>query len=271
MRVPRTFSTPGAWRRWRPTWPTRPRLPQPPRPTLIRLAWLLGALVFMFGLGYAVAALFIFPAPILVGHRTVPRLVGMPIDEARSELTELGLQASDGGGERHDEVPAGHVVWQEPPPGTEVTEQSAVSLVVSAGPAAATVPDVTDLDARLAARIIRAAGLRVRVIDSVQAPKPMGVTVVTRPPAGTPVTPGSAIVITVSRGAATITVPSVLGFSLGDAQGALESAGLVLGTSSSRIEPAATPGTVVEQRPAPGTLAAPGTPVDLFFARGRTP
>lgn len=269
MRVPRAFSRPSGWRNWLPSWQGGAGLPRPPRPVLIRLAWLLGALVVLFGLGYAVAAVFIFPAPILAGHRTVPRLVGMSVEDARSELADLGLQAEEGGGERHDEMPQGHVVWQDPPPGTDVTEQSTVSLIVSTGPTAAIVPDVTDLDAGLAVRIIRAAGLRLTLIDSVQAPKPQGVVVVARPPAGTSVNPGTGIVLTVSRGAATVTVPSVLGFSLGDAQTALEAAGLVLGPYSTRVERGATPGTVVEQRPNAGTLAAPGTAVELFFARGR--
>ncbi|MGH7538615.1 MAG: PASTA domain-containing protein, partial [Gemmatimonadales bacterium] len=47
----------------------------------------------------------------------------------------------------------------------------------------------------------------------------------------------------------------------------VEEAGLVLGGVTRRRTPGATPGTIVAQRPAAGTLAAPGTIVDIIVAR----
>lgn len=277
MRLKPTFSR--LWRPKLPSWLKRPtiklppiKLPQIEAPRGVRLALLIPvALLAAFGIGYLVAALFIFPAPLLTGRRAVPRLIGLQQDEAREELTRLSLDVTTAGEEPSDVIPAGHVIWQDPPAAVVVPEHTPVSVVLSSGPAAAIVPDVTGLEARLARQILEAAGLRLRGIDSVQAPAPRGVTVLSRPRAGTALTPGSGVVLTVSRGEATLVVPDVLGLSLGDAGAAIEAAGLHLGSSWSRTEPGATPGTVVEQRPAAGTLAAPESPVDLIFARRPAP
>jgi beta-lactam-binding protein with PASTA domain len=52
-----------------------------------------------------------------------------------------------------------------------------------------------------------------------------------------------------------------------DARTRLEMEGLQLGTVTRRRTAEASPGTVIEQRPASGTLAASGTVVDIVVAR----
>jgi serine/threonine-protein kinase len=79
--------------------------------------------------------------------------------------------------------------------------------------------------------------------------------------------PGGKVVLVVSQGAATIGVPALLGLSTADARLRLEQDGLRLGTVERRRSHDATPGTVVAQRPAAGTLAAPGTVIDIVVAR----
>jgi len=62
-------------------------------------------------------------------------------------------------------------------------------------------------------------------------------------------------------------VPNMLGLSPADARTRLELEGLVLGTVTRRRTNEAAPGIVLEQRPAAGTLAPPGTVVDIVVAR----
>jgi beta-lactam-binding protein with PASTA domain len=52
-----------------------------------------------------------------------------------------------------------------------------------------------------------------------------------------------------------------------DARTRVEMEGLQLGTVTRRRTASANPGTVVEQSPGAGTLAAPGTVVDIVVAR----
>jgi hypothetical protein len=120
---------------------------------------------------------------------------------------------------------------------------------------------------QLAGRLIAAAGLTVGHIEAVQAAIPSGLAMMTRPPAATAVAPGTRVGLVVSRGAPTITVPDLMGLTPVDARVRLEQAGLELGGVTRRRMSGATPGTIIAQRPAAATLAAPGTLVDIIVAR----
>jgi len=217
--------------------------------------------------GYLTAYLVLFPAPILPGHQLVPRALGLTLAEAQAEIQRAKLQVTDGGAEPNPSAPAGIVIWQDPPPGMIAPEGMKVTLVSSAGPPKIPVPDVTNLDGQLAQSLIAAAGLISSQVESVQAAAPTGLAILTRPAAGTALPPGTSVTVVVSRGAPTIPVPDLLGMASADARTRLETEGLQLGTVTRRRTADASPGTVVGQRPAAGTLAAPGTVVDIVVAR----
>jgi serine/threonine-protein kinase len=217
--------------------------------------------------GYLTAYLVLFPAPLLAGHQAVPRVLGLTVAEAQTEIQTAKLQTADGGAEPHPAAPAGIVVWQDPPPGVIAPEGTKVTLVSSAGPPKIPVPDVGNLDAGLAQSLIAAAGLVVSQVESVQAASPSGLAMMTRPPAGTALAPGAGLTVVVSRGAPTIPIPDLLGMASADARTRLETEGLQLGTVTRRRTSDASPGTVVAQTPAAGTLASPGTVVDVVVAR----
>lgn len=266
MEIRRRFPPLREWKlpgvsRWRERWA---RLPETGRR---RGVVLVGALVGALLAGYLTAALLLFPAPILPRHQEVPRVLGLPAAEAKSRLAAAGLRVDRDSTEAHPSIPAGSVAWQDPPPGTRAIEGTHVTLVTSAGPARIPVPDVGGYDVRLARAFVQAAGLAVARVEAVPAPAPQGITVVTRPPAGSMLAPGAQVVLVVSEGAPTIAVPELLGMTTEDARLRLEQDGLQLGTVERRRTRDATPGTVVAQRPAAGTLAAPGTVVDIVLAR----
>ena len=217
--------------------------------------------------GYLTAYCFLFPAPFLPGHQAVPRVLGLSIVEAQAEIQKSKLQVTDGGAEPHPSAAQGIVIWQDPPPGVIAPEGTKVTLVSSAGPPRIPVPDVTKLDVSLAQSLVAAAGLVVSQVESVQADSLRGLTMMTRPPAGTALSPNAGITLVVSRGAPTIPIPDLLGMSSGDARTRLELEGLQLGTVTRRRTNEASPGIVIEQRPASGTLAAAGTVVDIVVAR----
>jgi serine/threonine-protein kinase len=216
--------------------------------------------------GYLTAYLLLFPAPLLAGHQEVPRVLGLTLAEAQAQVTKAELVVAEGGADPHS-APQGTVIWQDPPPGVIAPAGLKVTLVVSAGPPKIPVPDVAGLDATLAQKLVAAAGLMVSQVESVQAAAPPGLAVLTRPPAGTALAPGAGLALVVSRGAPTISVPDLLGMSAADARTRLELDGLQLGTLTRRRTADANPGTVVAQRPAAGTLASPGTVVDVVVAR----
>ncbi len=217
--------------------------------------------------GYLTAYFLVFPAPILHGHQVVPRVLGLTLQEASTQIRRAGLQVQDGGSEPHLTASRGTIIWQDPPPGVDAPAGLRVTLVASDGPSKIPVPDVAGLDASLARRLIAAAGLTVSQVESVQAAAPQGIAMLTRPSVATLLAPGAAVTVVVSRGAPTIPVPDLLGMSQADARTRLELDGLQLGTVTRRRMRDANPGTVVAQQPATGTLAAPGTVVDIVVAR----
>jgi len=217
--------------------------------------------------GYLTAYLVIFPAPMLSGHSAVPRVLGLTMTEAQAQLERGKMKAKDGGSEQHPMAQSGTVIWQDPPPGVIAPEGQLVTLVTSGGAPKIPVPDLSGYDGALAQRLLTAAGLTVSRVESLPGSTPPGITTLSRPPAGTLLAPGSGVILVVSQGAATIAVPDLLSMSLADARTRLELEGLQVGTVTRRRTADANPGTIVGQKPAAGTLAAPGTVVDLVVAR----
>lgn len=230
-----------------------------------------GCFAAAFLAGYALAALVFFPTPIFAANKAVPRVIGMTIEKAREALVQLELKPDEPEQVRHPTAAPGTVVWQDPPAGVVVPQGTSVQLSVSVGPQRVPVPDVAGYDAPVARLLVESAGLRVGGVDSTQTSSPRGVTVNTRPPAGTPLVPGGRVTLVVSVGAPTIAVPSLMGLTREEARVVLEQAGLTLGTYFHRTASAMRPETVIEQRPAAGTLSAPGTTVNVVLARSGLP
>ncbi len=222
----------------------------------------------VFGLaGYLFAALVLFPAPFLVHRQTVPNTIGLPEAEAWEAIRNQGLIQGDTELINHPSAATRTVVWQDPPPGVVVPEGTTVNLSRSQGPRQVPVPDVSNYTGDLARMLIESAGLTA-VIDSVQTPSARGVVVNTQPATGVTLLPGRVVRILVSLGAATVAVPDLAGLTLEEARDTLETIGLTMGNFIQRTS-REVPGTVVQQTPAAGTLAAPGTSVTGWIARER--
>jgi serine/threonine-protein kinase len=245
---------------WRGVWASLTRR-RPGRGLLAYVGTFLGAAA----VGYAIAALVFFPAPIFAASKSVPRVMGMTLEAAQAAIASAGLAADRAEDVRHPSAPPGTIVWQDPPPDVVVPQGSTVHLEVSQGPQRIPVPDVVGYDEAIAGNLMEAAGLTV-LVDSAQTAAAKGVVVNTRPPAGQALVPGTRVTLVVSVGAPTIPVPDVTGLTLEEARATLEQAGLTLGTYFRRTSDQK-PGTVIEQRPRPGTLGAPGVAVDVILAR----
>jgi eukaryotic-like serine/threonine-protein kinase len=93
---------------------------------------------------------------------TVPNVVGLPYDQAASELQRAGFVPS-----RIDEESdqaAGIVTRQTPSGGSEASRGSTVTVSVSKGPSTSAVPDVTTQDIAIAQTTLQAAGFRWRIV-----------------------------------------------------------------------------------------------------------
>jgi eukaryotic-like serine/threonine-protein kinase len=93
---------------------------------------------------------------------TVPSVVGLPYDQAASELQQAGFDVSRI--EEDSDQAAGIVTRQTPSGGSESSRGSTVTVYVSKGPSTSAVPDVTTQDVAIAQTTLEAAGFRWRVV-----------------------------------------------------------------------------------------------------------
>lgn len=164
-----------------------------------RFLWLLLGIAVTAAGGYLVAALVLFPAPLLPNERGVPRVLGMSEREAARALAGAGLTL-ESGREPHPDAREGVVVWQDPPPGVVVPRGRLVTLTISAGVPRVAVPDVRGFDVELAQRLLAAAGLRLESVDSVDAKSLIaGVALGTTPAAGDSLPLGRGVIVHLSK------------------------------------------------------------------------
>ncbi|MCF1596503.1 Stk1 family PASTA domain-containing Ser/Thr kinase [Streptomyces muensis] len=163
-----------------------------------------------------------------LGPKTVkvPDLQGYPLDKARSELKEIGLEPGVVNREFNDDVTRGSVIASVPGTGTKVRSGSAVELTVSKG-SPVDVPDVTGDSPADARAELEEAGLKVKIAPTrVNSEFDAGQVAQQTPAAGgKPAAEGDTVTLTLSKGPEMIEVPDVVGDSVDDAKAALEGAG----------------------------------------------
>lgn len=160
----------------------------------------IGLVALVALLGYAISGYWISPGTVFASEHAVPRVLELPVAEARERLTELGFRVRVEGERSNPAIPRGAVVWQDPPPETVVPPNSTVQLVLSGGPAPVTVPDVVGLSLPFARAIIEAAGLRLGRVDRVTSGQEPDVVLSVRPPPGNGRPPGAKVELLVSAG-----------------------------------------------------------------------
>lgn len=206
-----------------------------------------------------------YPAPLLTRDHPVARVLGLPVAEAEKELAEAGLKPRVSAEAADPVIPADHVTWQDPPPGTVLPRGAIVHLTRSTGPAPVAVPDVTGFEVELARQVIEAAGLRIGEVDAVPNVAEAGVVVSTRPATGATRAPGSSVGLIVSRGPADIRVPDVVGLDQAEARRRLETVGLRVGKITNRSGRGRA-GLVLQQRPSAGVFSPHESRVDLVIS-----
>ncbi|WP_067931502.1 Stk1 family PASTA domain-containing Ser/Thr kinase [Alicyclobacillus kakegawensis] len=219
-----------------------------------------------------VAAYFIVMRLLEVPNVKLPNVVGKPEAEAIQMLEQAGFQR----GQIHEQKqtssksPKGTVVEQNPAGDTEVKQDRAVTLYISAGAPKVNMPDLSGVTVDQALQQLVNLGfsrshLKTKQVASDEVPA--GEVVSTNPPANHLVSTDHQVVLAVSRGQTETTVPSVIGKSLDEASKMLVDARLVVGQIIPQPQPGVADGTVVNTAPnRPGDTVKPGTAIDLYIA-----
>ena len=204
----------------------------------------------------------------------VPNVVGMTEDDAKETLNDEGLGFKVVSREESKEYEKGRVSEQKTEAGEEVAKNTTIEVVVSSGLVgdSITVPDVSGMTEDEAQSALENAGFRnisseFTYHDSV----PSGQVIGTTPEANAEATEDTEIVMQVSKGAERKTVPNVVGQKDADAQNAIKSAGLSVGTVTYEYSDSVAQGIGIAQSVDGGEKVGAGTTVDLVISNGPEP
>ena len=161
---------------------------------------------------------------------SVPNVVADTVSQATSALAGAALTLGAQTTASSSSVPSGEVISQSPAAGTNVTSGTAVTVVVSSGPAMVSVPNVVSDTVSQATTALQAVGLTLgNQTTATSNSVPSGEIISENPAASTSVADGAAVSVVVSSGPAAPTYTTLYSFATGsDAQN--PQAGLVQGS-----------------------------------------
>lgn len=155
---------------------------------------------------------------VVAAGSTVPDVTGLTQEEATARLETAGYEVSVST-EPSDEVEEGRVIAQDPDPGAEYERGQTVTILVSEGPEAQEMPDVTGQDGDDAQTFLEEDfGLNVTQVDADPTDcgaAPPGTVCVQDPSAGTPVEPGDSATLYVQSGGAFLDQGGLFAWAIG--------------------------------------------------------
>ena len=234
----------------------------PPRRRYRALLWILGLLVVLGAVGALAYMMFGGSGKTYA----VPLVQGLPQAKAVQEIsTAPGHLRSTVVDQPSSGVAKGDVISANPPQGNTVKANTLITLFVSNGPKAVTVPNVVGQQANAASATLSNENLNVKEVADTASTAPKGQVTKQTPGPNSSVAPGSTVTISVSGGEAT--VPSVTGDSASTAEQILQGAGFnVIPKTVSGAPASTTPGDVFQQNPAGNSSAAQGSTVTIYIA-----
>ncbi|MFM9367403.1 Stk1 family PASTA domain-containing Ser/Thr kinase [Streptomyces sp. Da 82-17] len=188
----------------------------------------------------------------------VPDLKSTPLEKAKNDLRDRGLDPGMVTRQFSDEVPRGAVISTDPAVGTKVKPGAAIALTVSKG-SPVDVPDVVGEALDDARAELQEAGLKVEIEpERVFSEEDKGTIAVQRPGEGAQLAHGDTVTLKVSKGPDMVEIPDVSGLSKDEATQKLKSAGFKVNVQRWFVGD-----TVWDQSPGAGEEAPRGTEVTI--------
>ncbi len=199
----------------------------------------------------------------------VPPVEGLQLEEARSQLEELGFEV-EADFQENDDVPENQVFGQDPESGAKAEEGSTVTLLVSQGVGTTEVPDVVDRQRDDAAALLEGEGFEVESVEEFSDDVDEGRVIRTEPPPEVAAPNGSTVRMFVSSGVEPVTIPHVEGRD--GVEAAAELAGDDFQVETVREPHDSVPeGEVIRTEPPGGETAPKGSTVRMIVSSGPEP
>ncbi|KZE65825.1 hypothetical protein AWM68_05450 [Fictibacillus phosphorivorans] len=238
------------------------------KPKKKRKWWLIVLLSLLLLGGAGIAAFTILPSIFHVEEVSVPDVVGEEYVDAFDKLRAEGLEVKRQ--EVFDaEIEEGHVVRQDPSPGTKVKQQAIITLYVSKGPEKENMPDVEGYNIDEAKELLKENGFTKININYEESDTELEGTVLTQSPdRDEKVTPSeTTVTLTVSSGTPTVQVQNLIGATEQDVKTFAENAGLTV-EFSTEFSDTVEKGKVISQNPSPFTQVEKGATISVVLSDG---
>lgn len=198
----------------------------------------------------------------------VPSVLGLPVQSARALVENRGLMFVVTEEREDARAPAGNIVAQRPLEGSRIERGHTLDVVVAKAPVPFKMPSLVGLPLTDAKQRLESAKLAFgKVSEDTSADVKAGSVIAQSIAEGGETRAGTSVDLVVSKGVATIAVPSVVGRSLTRAKEELQKAGFAVGNLKSRSDDDRSDGLILEQTPAANQQAPKGSAVDLVINR----
>jgi len=201
------------------------------------------------------------------GSATVPSVVGQSKAAALTSLEEKGFTGKVQE-EYSDKFAAGLVTRQAPAAGTKLRKGEPVDIWVSKGSATVSLTDFHGWKPDAVKAWLSQNQLLGDQHSGKNSAVPQGEVYKQDPIAGSNVQKGDTIAYWVSSGKPQVAVPDLSTLTQAEAQAALTTAGLALGTVSPQASTSVPSGEVISQTPTAGTQVDKGSPVSIVVSSG---
>lgn len=220
---------------------------------------------------FVVAGYLSFNLFVRSGTTRAPELTGLPQHEAAAELADTGLtlEVSAETGRYDGEVPAGHVIEQQPRAGALVKRGSAIEVTLSLGPQQIAVPELTGQSLQSAQVRLAMAGLSLGRTLSVYSPgQAPGSVVGQTPAAGSRLEPGATVgaLLALADSGPAYVMPDLVYRDYERVHGFFERRGFRLGSVKFEPYEGAAEGTILRQFPLAGHKLSPRDAISLVVA-----
>lgn len=196
---------------------------------------------------------------------TVPNLVGMNVDEAKTKLESMNLVLVEAGTEESDE-PEGTILKSNVEAGTKVKENSEIRVIISGGATKIKMPDLVEDDLDTAKTILKSYGLKISSsTEDYSDDIPKGKIIRQTPEKDTDVDEDTEITVVISKGPKIRknTVPSVIGMSEEEAKNKIISSGFKVDSVTQKIEDQSQNGIVLGQSVEGGETITAGKTITI--------
>lgn len=200
----------------------------------------------------------------------VPDLKGLSYKEAKTLLSEMGLQISKGDEVDSDSVTEGLIASQYPSAKTKVDKGDIITVNISKGKKDAVIPKLvgtTFTSESDVSDILSKYGYKLGKVSYEESYETPGTIIKQSPDAGTTAEKKTSVDIVISKAKSKATVPNLNGMTYDQAESALQSLGFSVGRVTEEENNGFTAGTVFKQYPAANSEYQTGSTVDIWIAK----